>query len=341
MESYIYCEKCGTLIPNGQNACPKCGTPINLKTSGIGDEDTLSSLLAAIEKQNQNDVSDDDDDIDLTIVQSIVDPKERTNTLNLPSFATSNTQPIPIIREEDERKFFIPTADEAMSRDQARQTADIPTIRPQQTQRPLTPNSELFDVPSSAQTEPDNTEELTLADIEVIKENAATPRRRRPEVTKVFDLDDIKKEDEAMDDDEDDEDVDDGSRTPLLIGIVIALVAAILAAVIIFKPFGDLFSHEDTPVSSAVETTPEPTQEPEPVPVDASIGTLTVTTGSLNVRNEPSTNGDAINTLDYGDERKVFDRRDNDGYTWYKISETEEQWIADNGSWIRFTEKAE
>ncbi len=72
---------------------------------------------------------------------------------------------------------------------------------------------------------------------------------------------------------------------------------------------------------------------------EGSIGTLTVNTKVVNVRDKPSVDGDIITVISEGDESYVYDVFEENDYTWYKISMSEECWVANNGEWLDFKQK--
>ncbi len=86
-----------------------------------------------------------------------------------------------------------------------------------------------------------------------------------------------------------------------------------------------------TPTPEVVEETPEPTEEPNPI-----IGHARVITAELRVRTGPGTSYDQVTTVKAGEEFDVLEVAENGGYTWYRIDEN--QWIANNGGMVEYTE---
>ena len=86
-----------------------------------------------------------------------------------------------------------------------------------------------------------------------------------------------------------------------------------------------------TPTPEVVEETPEPTEEPNPI-----IGHARVITAELRVRTGPGTSYDQVTTVRAGEEFDVLEVAENGGYTWYRIDEN--QWIANNGGMVEYTE---
>ncbi|MBO7676853.1 MAG: hypothetical protein J6S49_05010 [Erysipelotrichaceae bacterium] len=67
------------------------------------------------------------------------------------------------------------------------------------------------------------------------------------------------------------------------------------------------------------------------------IGTATVITNNLNIRNRASTKGDPMGQTNAPASYYVFEIVQNEGYVWYRISEN--MWIANDGTWVKFSSK--
>ena len=372
MESFIYCNKCGTLIPDGKDTCPKCGAKIN------GDpEETLKEVMESVFKEDDTPESG----IDITMVTPAIDempsapvpvmepphmeeeddeeidPIEDlhsdTNTLRLPKFATSQTQPIPIIRDtapasahtatlafgglnvddsielpkmngdadpDPSLDLFMPGS---LGNNFIEDSAELPV-----SSRPVPKASEmpLFDVPSTVEKTPEDeetkTEELSEAEITSITAVSAVQA-----ADKAARVSSAPAKPEPEDDDDDEED-DGPNRTPLMIAIVLILLALIFAAFFFLDPFGlrkPKPAEEPQPTETpTVEPTAEPTAEPEPQP----IGHIVITISELNIRGEASTDGKIVGLATYGDEYDVYETAEGGGYTWYRIGD--DQWVVSN-----------
>lgn len=68
-----------------------------------------------------------------------------------------------------------------------------------------------------------------------------------------------------------------------------------------------------------------------------SIGKVVVNVTDLNIRSSASTSGSLVGNAEEGKTYYVFETASDDSYTWYRIGE--DQWIADDGSWLTYTEK--
>ena len=119
----------------------------------------------------------------------------------------------------------------------------------------------------------------------------------------------------------------------LLAGILVT-AALLIALLLIFSPFGKKEPEPEPTPEPTVEPTPTPEPTPEPEVENKTLGKVTVLT-DLNVRPMPSTNGDPIDAVYYGQEFDVYEIQENGGYTWYRIGEN--RWIADNGTFLRYT----
>lgn len=119
----------------------------------------------------------------------------------------------------------------------------------------------------------------------------------------------------------------------LLAGILVA-AALLIAMLLIFSPFGKKEPEPEPTPEPTVEPTPTPEPTPEPEVENKTLGKVTVLT-DLNVRPMPSTNGDPIDAVYYGQEFDVYEIKETGEYTWYRIGEN--RWIADNGTFLRYT----
>ena len=70
-----------------------------------------------------------------------------------------------------------------------------------------------------------------------------------------------------------------------------------------------------------------------------AIGYVEVNVDNLNIRFEHSTRSQKIGTANKGELFIVFDKVNDEGYTWYKVSGYDGCWIADDGTWLTFTPK--
>lgn len=68
-----------------------------------------------------------------------------------------------------------------------------------------------------------------------------------------------------------------------------------------------------------------------------SIGKVVVNVSDLNIRSQAGTAGSLVGNADEGKTYYVFEVTKDDSYTWYRIGE--DQWIADDGTWVTYTEK--
>lgn len=60
---------------------------------------------------------------------------------------------------------------------------------------------------------------------------------------------------------------------------------------------------------------------------------IEIKVNSINVRNQPSTSGDKIASVKYGEIIPYISKQENEGYAWYQLNT--DRWIADqNGEWI-------
>ena len=67
-----------------------------------------------------------------------------------------------------------------------------------------------------------------------------------------------------------------------------------------------------------------------------TIGTVTINIDSLNIRTDAGTSQPANGTATKNETYEVFEKKDADGYTWYRIGE--KQWIAGNSEWVTYKE---
>ena len=79
----------------------------------------------------------------------------------------------------------------------------------------------------------------------------------------------------------------------------------------------------------------EPFEEQEAAQ-EESIGILKVLIDNLNSRSLPSTDGEKLGKPDKGSEWDVYEIREAEGYTWYRIGK--DRWVADGGGWVEYTE---
>jgi hypothetical protein len=80
---------------------------------------------------------------------------------------------------------------------------------------------------------------------------------------------------------------------------------------------------------------PEAETAPASAPEDA-IGSLKVLVDNLNSRKAPSTEAEKLSKPERGSEWNVYEIREAEGYTWYRIGE--DRWVADGGGWVGYTE---
>ena len=93
---------------------------------------------------------------------------------------------------------------------------------------------------------------------------------------------------------------------------------------------------------STPEPTPVPTVAPAQTPVpevqsDPVIGTAEVLVDRLNIRQGPSTRTNRSGMTNTGKVYDVYETKEAEGYTWYRISST--QWIAGTDTWVKYTAK--
>lgn len=67
------------------------------------------------------------------------------------------------------------------------------------------------------------------------------------------------------------------------------------------------------------------------------IGTVKVNVTRLNIRESASKSSESLGHADEGKTYDVYEKKTNEGYTWYRIGE--DKWIADNGEWVTYKEK--
>ncbi len=67
-----------------------------------------------------------------------------------------------------------------------------------------------------------------------------------------------------------------------------------------------------------------------------SIGKVTVNVRNLTFRSKPATGGTSCGSAMEGSVYPVYEKTEADGYTWYRVDA--ENWIADDGEWLTFTE---
>ena len=90
---------------------------------------------------------------------------------------------------------------------------------------------------------------------------------------------------------------------------------------------------QSTPASSAV--TPI---SGDPVYSEGTYGWVQVKVDDLNIRSKTGTDGKILGQVKNGAKYYVYAAPvTSGGYTWYKIAQNEEKWIADNGSWVSYT----
>lgn len=98
-------------------------------------------------------------------------------------------------------------------------------------------------------------------------------------------------------------------------------------------PLSEEDIYSDTSVGDVhveAEATPESTDT-------SVIGTVKVNVDSLNIRKEAGTSSDKNGTAIKGETYDVYETKDVEGYTWYRIGEN--QWIASGDGWVTYTEK--
>ena len=92
----------------------------------------------------------------------------------------------------------------------------------------------------------------------------------------------------------------------------------------------DQYKHEEKYVEGF-------TKEEATAETDTEIGTLTTKTEMLNIRKGPSETTEKIGNLSKGDKESVYEIKENDNYTWYRIGK--DRWVADDaGNWVEYTE---
>lgn len=122
-------------------------------------------------------------------------------------------------------------------------------------------------------------------------------------------------------------------------------VIVALALYIVFNIYLAVFdvgsSSTDKPKQTAA---PVETVEPTPVPTTGTvvsdggvIGSLSVSVDAITMRNDASVNADEMGTVYYGEQYQVYEVREADGYTWYKIDQTNGGWIASDGTWVTYS----
>ena len=67
------------------------------------------------------------------------------------------------------------------------------------------------------------------------------------------------------------------------------------------------------------------------------IGTATVITNNLNIREEPDKNSRWLGQTNAPTRYYVYEIVQNQGFVWYRISE--KMWIANDGTWVSFSSK--
>ncbi len=90
-------------------------------------------------------------------------------------------------------------------------------------------------------------------------------------------------------------------------------------------------TNSDAPVA------PQPTNEPSDSSDSKVIGTLKINVSSLNIRKGAGTSNETNGTATDGETYEVFETKDADGYTWYRIGE--DKWVAGNDEWVTYTKK--
>lgn len=183
-------------------------------------------------------------------------------------------------------------------------------------------------------------------------------------------------EEDEDDDDEDYEEGGGipGWLLGVLIGILAVVALALVLYIFVPKAYNGTFGKipflpsaqvqetvkpSSTP-TAAIETTQTPTVEATATPdasADASasassdaaatptatastsstgsvIGRVTVNVNGLNIRSSASTAGNAVGAATNGQTYDVYSTTSAGGYTWYQIGNN--QWIADNGSWVTY-----
>ena len=111
---------------------------------------------------------------------------------------------------------------------------------------------------------------------------------------------------------------------------------------VIDKNLADYVPEDNLNVPSEVNSEPEPSEAAsaevtEEETKEETIGKITVKVNHLNIRPSASKDGESLGQLSEGDTRTAYEKKEAEGYTWYRIGENE--WIADgNGEWISIAE---
>ncbi len=93
-----------------------------------------------------------------------------------------------------------------------------------------------------------------------------------------------------------------------------------------------IFSINESDAAIAPDATNAPDQTNSNI-----VGTLKVNVSSLNIRRGAGTKNETNGTATSGETYEVFETKDADGYTWYRIGEN--QWVAGNDDWVTYTKK--
>jgi len=89
-------------------------------------------------------------------------------------------------------------------------------------------------------------------------------------------------------------------------------------------------SYPEAAASNTVEGTPAKT--------DGTVGYIKINVDYLNIRSKAGTDGSIVGTAKNGGTYYVYaEPVSAEGYTWYKISATDETWVADSGAWVTYT----
>ena len=76
----------------------------------------------------------------------------------------------------------------------------------------------------------------------------------------------------------------------------------------------------------------------DPVKTDGTVGWVLVKVDQLNIRDKSGTDGKVVGQAKNGGKYYVYGEPVSaGGYTWYKISGTDNAWIADSGEWLTYT----
>lgn len=74
--------------------------------------------------------------------------------------------------------------------------------------------------------------------------------------------------------------------------------------------------------------------ETQSTPKETVLGKVSIIKSGLHIRNQPTTKGKDLGTLNNGDRFDVLEMKEADNYTWYRIGEN--KWIANPSGYVRF-----